>query len=295
MAETRTTETDCDRLTRLVAPPAAPVDAFGDWPAVEAAIGTRLPDDYKRLVETYGWGEFCDFLYLHTPFGTSRHNGIEWQRPYPPDEPEPDRERHPYPLHPAPGALLVWGTTMDADRLCWQTDGAPEHWPVVVWSRAGRYETHGTGTARFIEGWAGGSVGSELSEATEPDLAPWFNTFRPRTHRCLVLSEGPLAHPERLELLREALAPTTPRGSWRSTYDDTGQDHLATLDADWLLTYDVRDPHQIRIDFPPEDSGRVERDLFAAVHHMKCEVLEITTAAGTTLPTWNTATDEDEE
>ncbi|MFD9302156.1 SMI1/KNR4 family protein [Streptomyces sp. NPDC060048] len=294
MANSKTSATDCDRLVQLVAPPAAPVDAHGDWALVETVIGTRLPDDYKRLVETYGWGEFCDFLYLRTPFGTSKHNGIEWQSAHSTESPEQDRERYPYPLHPAPGALLIWGTTMDADRMCWLTDGAPEKWPVVVWSSEGWYETHAVGAAEFIESWACGHAGSGVLSDMEPDLAPWFNAFRPRTHRCLRLSEGPFSHPERLELLRKALAPTTDRGSWRPIDDEMGQDHFATVDADWLLTYDASRPHQIRIDFPPEDSGQVQQRLFAAVHRMGCEVLRITTASGTPLPARDTATDEDE-
>ncbi|MFD5413022.1 SMI1/KNR4 family protein [Streptomyces nojiriensis] len=286
--------TGYDTLARLVTPPTVPVDARGDWTAVENAAGVRLPDDYKRLVGTYGWGEFCDFLYLRTPFGASEHNGIAWQRTYPPGSPDPDRERYPYPLHPAPGGLLIWGTTMDADRLCWLTGGEPEEWPVVVWSSEGRYETHRTGAAGFIEGWAGGRVHSGLLCDMEPDLAPWFNAFRPRVHRCLRLSEGTLPHDERLRLLRAALAPTTDRGSWRSEHDEAGQDHFATVDTDWLLTYDASCPHQIRIAFPPEDAERVRHRLFAAAELMECRVLEVTTAAGTPLETWDAVTNEDE-
>ncbi|MFD7261852.1 SMI1/KNR4 family protein [Streptomyces sp. NPDC059874] len=295
MAEAKSTETDCDRLSRLVPPPAVPVDAHGDWAAAESAIGTRLPDDYKRLVEIYGWGEFRDFLYLQTPFGTSRHNGIAWQRAHLTGSPERDRERYPYPLHPDPGGLLVWGTTMDADRLCWLTSGSPDRWPVVVWGRDGWYETHSMGAAAYIEGWAAGRVGSRLLMQAQPGLAPWFNTFRPRVDRCLRLSEGPLTHAERLRLLREALAPVADRGSWRCEHDGTRQDHLATVDTDWLLTYDESNPHTIRIGFPPEDRERVRQRLFAAVRLMRCEILEITTAAGTPLPTWDAVTDEDDD
>ncbi|MET9348396.1 SMI1/KNR4 family protein [Streptomyces termitum] len=288
-----TATTAFDRLTGLVAPPAAPVDAHGDWDAAEAAVGTPLPGDYKRLVGTYGWGEFCDFLYLRTPFGTRAHNGVEWQAVRLTGAPGRDRERFPYPPHPAPGALLVWGATMDADRLCWRTGGAPDDWPVVVWSSEGRYETHAMGAAAFVEGWAGGHVRSPLLGEMEPGLAPWFNAFRPRVHRCLRLSEGPLARPERLRRLRGALAPTTDRGSWCSDSGGTGQDHFATVDTDWLLTYDLSRPHQIRIAFPPEDGARVQRRLLAAVRLMECEVLRITDAAGTPLPAWDTVTDED--
>ncbi|MGW4699080.1 SMI1/KNR4 family protein [Streptomyces sp. NPDC004285] len=293
MADSKAGPADCGRLVELVLPPAEPVDARGDWTAAEKTIGTRLPGDYKRLVETYGWGEFCDFLYLRTPFGTSEYNGIEWQSARLTGPPERDRERYPFPVHPDPGGLLVWGTTMDADRLCWLTRGAPDDWPVVVWSNEGWYETHPMGAAAFIEGWAGSHVRSRLLMDTEPGLAPWFNAFRPRIHRCLQLSEGPHAHPERLRRLREALAPTTDRGSWRSTCDETGQDHFATVDTDWLLTYDASRPHQIRIGFPPEHSEEAWQRLFAATQLMGCEVLQITSADGRCLPTWDTATDED--
>ncbi|MFE7396702.1 SMI1/KNR4 family protein [Streptomyces sp. NPDC057557] len=284
-----------DSLERLVTPPAAPVDAHGDWTAAETVLSTQLPDDYKWLVERYGWGEFCDFLYLRTPFGTSEYNGITWQSGDLSGVPERDRGRFPYPLHPALGGLLICGTTVNADRLCRLTAGAPRSWPVVVWSSEGWYETHPMGAAEFIKGWADGRVSSALLGDMEPDLAPWFNTFRPRTHRCLQLSQGPLAHPERLLILREALAPTTDRGAWRSENGEMGQSCFATVSTDWMLTYDVSRPHQIRIEFPPEDREQVRRRLFAAVQLMGCEVLRITTADGIALPIWDTATDEEEQ
>ncbi|MEV7401024.1 SMI1/KNR4 family protein [Streptomyces sp. NPDC091267] len=279
-------------LARLVTPPAVPIDACGDWTAAESAIGTQLPGDYKWLVSTYGWGEFCDFLHLRTPFGAGEYNGVEWQSGQLTGSPERYTERYPYPLHPEPGALLIWGTTIDADRLCWRTDGAPGEWPVVVWSSEGRYETHRMGAAEFVEGWSGGRVSSGLLGDMEPDLGPWFSAFRPRIHRCLRLSEGSLPHSERLRLLRAALAPTADRGSWRSEHNEMGQDHFATVDTDWLLTYDASRPHQIRIGFPPEDTEQVRRSLFATVRLMGCRVLEVTTGVGVSLPVWDAVTDE---
>ncbi|KIF00603.1 hypothetical protein PL81_40280 [Streptomyces sp. RSD-27] len=276
-------------------PPAAPVDAHGDWTAVEQELGVQLPEDYKALVETYGWGEFCDFLSLRTPFGDSPHNGLTWQNGSPSASLRWDgQKRYPYPLHPASGSLLIWGTTMDADRLCWRTTGNPNHWPVVIWSRGGEYETFPTGTAEFVEGWTGRHLSSRLLGDMEPDLAPWFNTFRPRIHRCLRLSEGPLPRPESLRILRDALAPTSDRGTWRTEDGQSGQDHFTTTDTDWQLTYDMANPHQIRVSYPPHDHEAVRQHLTTAARLMGCDIFTITTAGGTPLATWNAHTDEDE-
>ncbi|MFE1879262.1 SMI1/KNR4 family protein [Streptomyces diastatochromogenes] len=263
--------TGLDALVRAVPPPADPVDARGDWAEVEARLGVRLPGDYKLLVETYGWGEFCDYLYLRTPFGTSPHNGPEWHE-----------------------GLLVWGTTMDADRLCWRTEGDPEEWPVVVRGRSVRQrEEFAPGAAAFVEGWVTGRVRSTVLADMEPDLAPWFNAFRTRLHRCLRLSEGPRPYAERLRILRDVLAPTADRGSWQDEDGVHGQDHFATVDTDWHLTYDRSHPHQIRVSFPPEARTQARDRLFAAVRLMGCTVLEITSTTGRPLPDWD-ADDSDD-
>jgi hypothetical protein len=46
--------TGIDDLVRLVPPPAEPVDAHGDWDAVEAALGLGIPIDFKTLITRYG-------------------------------------------------------------------------------------------------------------------------------------------------------------------------------------------------------------------------------------------------
>lgn len=40
-----------------------------DWAAVESAVGTRLPDDYKQFAALYGPGVFCDYLRIFHPHG----------------------------------------------------------------------------------------------------------------------------------------------------------------------------------------------------------------------------------
>jgi len=116
-----------------------------DWAAVEKRLGTRLPSDYKQLAEIFRNGAFDGFLSLYAPedgvpgmdfaehaeylarFSTRNGTGL-WE---------------PYDIYPAPGGLLQWGTSEQADQYYWLTEGDdPERWPVLAsedipdtWSR----------------------------------------------------------------------------------------------------------------------------------------------------------------
>ncbi|MFB7512718.1 SMI1/KNR4 family protein [Streptomyces sp. NPDC056144] len=81
-----------------------------DWAETESRLGTALPADYRRLVETFGKGGFDGFLDLNQePWTTLREDG-----------------------------LLVWAGTEHENLYCWRTDGDdPDRWPVVVRSSDG--------------------------------------------------------------------------------------------------------------------------------------------------------------
>jgi len=55
-----------DDLVSLVSPPDS-IRIVVDWDAVEADLGTRLPKDYKAVIDTYGPGTFDDFLSVFQP------------------------------------------------------------------------------------------------------------------------------------------------------------------------------------------------------------------------------------
>ena len=107
-----------------------------DWAAVETRLGTGLPADYKRLAEIFGGaGAFDGYLQLHVPdapFDSSdivRHTEWlgEWARTRGSDLWEP------YPVYPAPGGLLQWAGTEQADGFYWLTgDPDPDKWPVLA-------------------------------------------------------------------------------------------------------------------------------------------------------------------
>ncbi|MER7695837.1 MULTISPECIES: hypothetical protein [unclassified Streptomyces] len=99
---------DVDWVARLIritgwTQPAQQPDAR--WAEVEARLGTTLPTDYKRMVETFGEGAFDAYLSLN---------------------------REPW-THLRKDGLLIWAGTEHQDLYCWSVDGGdPDQWPVVV-------------------------------------------------------------------------------------------------------------------------------------------------------------------
>lgn len=106
-----------------------------DWADVEARLGTPLPGDYKQLVEIFGEGAFDGYLDFHVPDAHVRTSDIvrhskwlsEWAASH------GSRLWRPYELYPAPGGLLKWGSTEQADGFFWLTEDAdPDRWPVLM-------------------------------------------------------------------------------------------------------------------------------------------------------------------
>lgn len=106
-----------------------------DWAAVENRLGTALPSDYKRLVETFGEGAFDGYLQLHLPDASFESTDIvrhtewlgEWARTH------GGLLWEPYQVYPAPGGLLQWGSSEPADQFYWLTEGPdPDKWPVLA-------------------------------------------------------------------------------------------------------------------------------------------------------------------
>ncbi|PBC83847.1 MULTISPECIES: SMI1/KNR4 family protein [unclassified Streptomyces] len=275
------------RIIERVPPPAEAVNGRGEWADAERALGTRLPDDYKRLVETYGRGDFWGALCLCTPFGDDNPVRLEADlvEDFGPLR-ESWPEEYPYPFFPEPGGLLTWAITDDSAQVCWLTEGPPESWPVVIWSRDSDYERFDCGAAAFLDGWISGRLSSELLHH-EREAAPWFDAAIERDHVYVRLEEpeeaeeggGGLPYAERLRILRDALAPTADRGGYE--YDGRRQDHFVVTDTGWQLTYETAYGHQLRVAFPPADSEAARRAVLAAVDRMGCAVRSFGTVHGT--------------
>lgn len=145
-----------NQLREVLSPPPRPCFAGGDWAAVECAIGTPLPADYKAFVGTFGAGWIGRFLVIHSPFVWVAHGRdvrrawADWASMYG-DYAEYGGVEIPYPVFPQAGGLLPFGSLADSHSLNWLTVGEPERWPFVYYHRdRGFFEVKGLSAVEFI-------------------------------------------------------------------------------------------------------------------------------------------------
>jgi hypothetical protein len=247
-----------DALVRLVPPPANPVQADADWPSAEAALGVRLPDDYKELVTCYGSGEFCDLVHPLTAaeLVADGPDALEVERELAAEDPED----YPYPFHPDPGGLLPWGQTSNGHLLCWRTDD----WTVVVYApRDLEYSPYDVSVTGFLHGWLSGAL--TPFPATFTETAQYFDQPRKLTHVSVRLAATDRPRDEQLRLLQEALAPVKPlrRNEYQDIFDAT--------EHGWRVLFE---DHGIRIAFPPGQREPAMAAVRSAATAMGREVLD---------------------
>ncbi|MGW0733159.1 hypothetical protein [Streptomyces sp. NPDC002851] len=106
-----------------------------DWAAVETRIGTALPSDYKRLAELFGHGAFDGYLHIHVPEAAFKSDDLvrhtEWLGQW--AKAHRSGLWEPYEVYPAPGGLLEWAGSEQADQFYWLTeDPDPDRWPILA-------------------------------------------------------------------------------------------------------------------------------------------------------------------
>jgi hypothetical protein len=158
-----------DRLLQLLPPPADPVEPARPegWAAVEAALGTELPGDFKAFTQRYGSGTVDDFLYLFNPFAQGQDGNLLVEKDRVLAAYRQTRVRFPdrlaLPPFPEPGGVLPLGRTDNGDELYWVTDGDPDGWPVaLVESRAALQELHQVPVTGFLAALAANQLASRI-------------------------------------------------------------------------------------------------------------------------------------
>ena len=168
-----------DELTRLV-PATAAVPRTFDWPDVERRLGTAVPADFRALVETYGSGEFDEFLTVLVPAHENPHLDVAGRRDSALDalhkvaEYEPAPQPMPYPID----QLLPWAVTANGDTCYWLMEGGPDGWPTVVNEGRGPEWDAFDGTAtEFLVETLSGRVRIAVFPDDFPSEAPTFSPW----------------------------------------------------------------------------------------------------------------------
>jgi hypothetical protein len=140
-----------DELLTVLPPPRRPLHNRGDWATVEAALGLRLPPDYKAFIAAYGRGTINNCLEIESPFGVKEDVRKWWVNFAAYFDTVAEYEPLPYPIYPQTGGLLPFGTLGDVHILNWRTDGEPEQWPFVYYTREnGFFEVKGLTALEFV-------------------------------------------------------------------------------------------------------------------------------------------------
>ncbi|MFJ8232835.1 SMI1/KNR4 family protein [Streptomyces sp. NPDC094448] len=142
------------RLTEILPLPPAP-PAGKDWDAVESALGTTLPTDYKEFISVYGGGLVDGYLTVLEP--SCVHPGYDLIRIVA-RRTEANEELWQYTDRPPeleePGSrLIAWGATDNAEYLFWlaRPGQAPDNWATMINDGGGEYwETHSMTCTEFL-------------------------------------------------------------------------------------------------------------------------------------------------
>lgn len=154
-------------LAHVLRAPTEPGENLGNWDAVEAEIGTQLPDDYKDFIREYGSGIVNGQLMILNPFAKSSRFNLLLRAKAILDANRGfviySGKSFPFPSFPEPEGLLPWGVTTNGDVLYWQTRGPASTWnTVIVESRVAEVETFASGMGPTLLNLITGKMSSHI-------------------------------------------------------------------------------------------------------------------------------------
>ncbi|MEN8655917.1 hypothetical protein ABCR94_36445 [Streptomyces sp. 21So2-11] len=107
------------------------------WDGIEEALGTSLPEDYKKLAEVFGRGEFSEFMRVLSVDSTGQFDLLHIWKAYLGDSPEdgPDPVLKPYQMYrPDRRGLIPWAFGEMECSYFWlaSAEEDPASWPIVT-------------------------------------------------------------------------------------------------------------------------------------------------------------------
>jgi len=150
-----------------------PLTRLESWDAVEQALGTNLPADYKGFIDTYGSGLIDEFIRVLNPF--SQMSGLSLV--------ESAREMPHFwedcaSFFPADGGLLPVATTTNGDLITWKTRGAPDDWTIMVLQpRSDKTQRFAASFTTFLGSLLGRAKRCRLFPEDFPSASPIFRPW----------------------------------------------------------------------------------------------------------------------
>ncbi|MDQ0233131.1 SMI1/KNR4 family protein [Metabacillus malikii] len=146
-----------DKLFKILPPPEIP-QKTGDkekWLRFFDTLGTELPSDYVKFIETYGTGGIDNFLWILTPFVNDENVNYLGRQKEMTDAYIQSKENFPqyykHDVYPSSGGIIPWAYTDNGDELYWLTDGKPDEWKIVVYeSRSPENYTYSLTMVEFL-------------------------------------------------------------------------------------------------------------------------------------------------
>lgn len=137
------------------------------WNSVEEDLGTALPEDYKKLAETFGKGEFSEFLRVFTVDATRQFDLVRIWKKFLDGGPEsgPDPAFKPYRMYrPGQRGLIPWAFGEMKCSYFWlaSADEDPASWPIVTQGDPYPWHEVNMSTSEFV-----------CRVLTDPDFEPF--------------------------------------------------------------------------------------------------------------------------
>jgi|SRR5579862_1431221 len=136
------------------------------WSEVEEELGTKVPSEYKRIVERFGDYYWNRCFYVLNPFSPKQYLNLFSGGRMILEAEEIMRQESPelyvLPLYPEQGGLLPWGVSDFDDTFFWLTKGKADEWPTVVKGRSGNIEIHFGACDLFLHLVATGRIQSGI-------------------------------------------------------------------------------------------------------------------------------------
>ncbi|AMV24928.1 hypothetical protein VT84_11055 [Gemmata sp. SH-PL17] len=145
-----------EELLALVAPPAkmSHAQAHPDWDAIERAVGTRLPTDYRAYATHYGSGRFDDDTYTFwviNPLSPTYLSQFAAELDLWRFRREAFPCEYPAAIFPAIPGLFPWGCDEDGGMMGWLVESNdPDQWPVVAKNRDESFERFDLNFSTFL-------------------------------------------------------------------------------------------------------------------------------------------------